>query len=821
MFKAQIFCIVLLSLLAANFFSSRMEKTKANTLYSALLITSIIHLFFDIATVYTINHPQTVSPGLNYFAHQLFFGTMLLIFYIIYLYIIALIESEINSEVPRMKYALAPFLVSTIGVMELPLRYMRTSKGSYSYGIAVTVVYISIAVYIVLIFRLLLKYRKRIPWKKTKAIMIALTWEVVISTIQRFSPTWLISSLGILLINYGFYITVENPDAVLVEQLRAETARADAANNAKTSFLANVSHEIRTPINAVLGMDEMILRESGESVIRNYAFEIKKAAKSLLNIINDLLDITKIEAGKLNIIPVKYSLASLINDVHTMLELKAADKGLKFTVDVEGELPSEVIGDDIRLRQILLNLLNNAVKYTNEGGVTLCIKAVCPGSIYFCVKDTGIGIKQEDIKKLYTPFERIEELRNRNIEGTGLGLNITMQLLKLMGSELKIESVYGKGSEFSFIIEQEAVDPTPIDAETLCKPAVFVGEEYTPAYQAPEARLLIVDDNDMNRKVLKGLLKETKVQVFEAQSGKECLKMTDESAFDLILMDHMMPEMDGTQTLNAIRSQDSNLCKNTPVVIVTANAVAGAKESYLKAGFNAFLSKPIDPEKLENLVFSMLDKRLIQQTQRSVSAKRDSSPINERPVIEGIDWNWAKLHFKDENALNEAVYFFYDSIDSSAEKLDEAFAQINSDDGLNSYRIQVHSMKNSAAIVGIVQLAGMAMALESAARNGDCSTINAIHPLFIKKWLGYLDAMRPLMPEKSAQKRADDCQSEISAIFEDIRHAACDMDVDALDELSQKLDQYSFDKERQAFILQIKAQITNFEVEKLMTCEYR
>ncbi|MBP0980574.1 MAG: response regulator, partial [Oscillospiraceae bacterium] len=532
-------------------------------------------------------------PFLNRFSHQIFLATLLFMFYMVYVYLIELINSEAKVVIGRKKRTFLPFLLSVAGVVFLPLNYVETVHGNYSRGPASMIIYASIAVYASLILHLLVKYHAVISYKKIKAIVIALMCELVTAMYQLIFPYSLVSSLGVLLLNLGFYLTVENPDAALVEQLKVETARADAANNAKTSFLANVSHEIRTPINAVLGMNELILRETGEKEIKNYASEVKRAAKSLLNIINDLLDITKIEAGKLTVIPVEYSLASLINDVHTLFELKAADKGLKFDVDIKGELPSTVIGDDIRLKQVLINILNNAIKYTNSGSVTLNIHAPQDGVIEFCVKDTGIGIKPEDLEKLYQPFQRIEEERNRNIEGTGLGLNITMKLLEQMGSRLDVQSVYGEGSSFSFIIAQPTVDSTPINKSTLFSPGAFAEKQYQVSYQAPNAKILIVDDNDMNRRVIAGLLKETKMQTFEAESGEDCLKITSEQRFDVILMDHMMPEMDGIQTLKAMRARENDPCRDTPIVIVTANAIVGAKEAYLEAGFTDFLSKPI------------------------------------------------------------------------------------------------------------------------------------------------------------------------------------------------------------------------------------
>lgn len=824
MLKAHIFCFIILAVISASFFTNKREKNKTNTVYSILLIVSLVHLVFDTITVYTIHHMMSVSAALNRLSHQIFLGTLLMIFYIVYVYLVELINSEANVVIGRKKRTLFPFFLSIAGVIVLPLNYVETAHGNYSRGFASMLVYACIDVYSLLILHLLVKYHTALSKKKIKAIVVALLCELVTAMYQLIFPYSLVSALGILLLNLGFYITVENPDAALVEQLKIETARADAANNAKTSFLANVSHEIRTPINAILGMNEMILRESAEKEVKNYASEVKRAAKSLLNIINDLLDITKIEAGKLTVIPVEYSLASLINDVHTMFELKAADKGLKFNIDIKGDLPSTIIGDDIRLKQVLINLLNNAIKYTNSGNVYLNISSPQDGILEFCVKDTGIGIKPYDLEKLYQPFTRIEEERNRNIEGTGLGLNITMKLLEQMGSRLDVQSVYGEGSSFSFIISQPTVDSTPINKSALFAPGAFSEKQYQVSYQAPNAKILIVDDNDMNRRVIASLLKETKVQTFEAESGEICLNMTAEQRFDVILMDHMMPGMDGIQTLRAMRARENDPCHDTPIVIVTANAIVGAKEAYLEAGFTDFLSKPIDPTKLEQMIFSLLDKSLIAKAPaRAVPSTSTASKTLaklELPVIEGVDWNWAKLHFNAVPTLLDTVKMFMSSAKREAETLSLIFYQRNVGDFFDKYRIQVHSMKTSASTIGIVPLAGMAATLENAARNQNIEILSALHPIFVDKWLGYVTLLKPLFPNDAPARLATDNEGEISAIMSAIRSAAENMDVDMLDALSKQLDSFVFDEERADAITELKADILTFNVEKLMTHDY-
>ena len=308
-------------------------------------------------------------------------------------------------------------------------------------------------------------------------------------------------------------------DLLRVVEVKCDDARH--ATRAKTRFLATMSHEIRTPINAIIGMNEMILRESSEMEICGYASETKNAAEALLSIINDILDITKIEFGNVTVLPVEYETSKLITDVYNMIKFKAEEKGLEFVTVVDENLPSVMVGDDIRVKQILTNLLNNAVKYTHNGRVILEIKYLTDGDIFFAVRDTGIGIKEEDIQKLFVMFNRAEEEKNRNIEGTGLGLPIVANLLKIFGSTLRVESTYGEGSEFSFVLSQEIVDPKPVGEIDFTSIRNFERKSYTSKFVAPEAQVLVVDDNEMNRKVFKNLLKGTKINITEADSGRQ------------------------------------------------------------------------------------------------------------------------------------------------------------------------------------------------------------------------------------------------------------------------------------------------------------
>lgn len=394
--------------------------------------------------------------------------------------------------------------------------------------------------------------------------------------------------------------------------------RAVAASEAKSAFLSNMSHEIRTPINAVLGMNEMILRESNDEDILYYSNNIKSAGNSLLSLINDILDFSKIESGKMEIIPVDYDLSSMINDLVNLIQVRIDAKGLDLIVDIDPDIPKVLHGDEVRIKQIITNILTNAAKYTEKGSVKLSItfdrNAKVEESILLSVsvKDTGIGIRKEDIQKLFSEFERIDEKRNRNIEGTGLGMSIANNLLKMMGGTLHVESEYGKGSEFSFSIKQTVVKWEPIgDYKASYKASIDSKEKYSPKFTSTKGHILVVDDMAVNLVVFKGLLKNTGLIIDTAESGRKAIELAKTNRYDIMFIDHMMPDMDGIETLAAIKADDDCASKDSPSVCLTANAISGAKEFYMEAGFDNYLTKPIDSKLLEEMIYSYLPAELI------------------------------------------------------------------------------------------------------------------------------------------------------------------------------------------------------------------
>ena len=415
----------------------------------------------------------------------------------------------------------------------------------------------------------------------------------------------------------GYIITVDDltDKMQIIDQLEEASRQADLANKAKSAFLAKMSHEIRTPINAILGMDEMILRETKENQISEYAGSIRDASKTLLSIINDILDLSKIESGKFNIVPDKYNVPEMIMNIVDIMSVKVREKGLNWKIEIDEKIPTALFGDELRIKQVVTNIMNNAVKYTEAGQVLLRIDWMetgeSQGDLVIEVTDTGIGIRKEDMSKLFAYYERFDENRNHFVEGTGLGLTITKNLVEMMNGKITVHSIYGKGSSFLVHINQRVVDATPMGTLEDAKKARVRLMEEADLFTAPEAKILVVDDNMINLTIAKELLKRTEIQVELANSGENCLEMVKKERYDIIFLDHMMPTMDGIKTLQNMKSMEGNLSKDAVVVVLTANAIAGAKEMYLEQGFDDYLSKPIDSHELETMIRKYLPEGLI------------------------------------------------------------------------------------------------------------------------------------------------------------------------------------------------------------------
>ncbi|MEE1255588.1 MAG: ATP-binding protein [Lachnospiraceae bacterium] len=599
------------------------------------------------------------------------------------------------------------------------------------------------------------------------------------------------------------------------EELNTLKEKADAANVAKSSFLANMSHEIRTPINAVLSMDEMILRESKDSQIKEYAQDIKTAGNTLLSLINDILDLSKIESGKMELVESNYCIKDIIKDVNVLISEKAKAKGLKFEQNISPNMPTGLYGDSLRIKQIIINLLNNAVKYTHDGTVTfmlsMCkVKDSNEIALYIRIRDTGIGIKQEDMEKLFAKFQRIDEQQNMNIEGTGLGMSITKQFVDMMHGTIKVKSNYGEGSEFTVVIPQKITDYTPIGNE------IYEDDNeqtYVPTFTASDATILVTDDNPMNRKGIALLLKQTLIRVDMAESGEECISKCNTSNYDIIFLDHQMPGMDGIETIHHI----TNIIGDTPVIMLTANALTGAKERYMKEGFTDFLSKPVEPMLLEKMVYQYLpDHKKNTITEKEIP-KAQSAPMKK---TEGLSF------FSEEDAMKkcttkeiflEMAAEFISSYEVTQKRIEQAYKEKT-----RNYKISVHALKSNARMVGLNQLGFLAEKQEYLAENGSWDSMGSSHRelmiLFEKSYTymkqHYEKNVLSTVPIATHKK------VNIRKMLESLKEAVQEGDLDKIDEVANELQQvsYPYKKELEEAVLlldyeQIKQLIGNITEE--------
>ena len=573
-------------------------------------------------------------------------------------------------------------------------------------------------------------------------------------------------------------------------QLNEAKATAEHANTAKSEFLASMSHEIRTPINAVLGMNEMVLRESLQARdqvpkeqpelrtyltnISNYAGNIDSAGKNLLAIINDILDFSKIESGKMEITEADYKFSSVLNDISNMVSFKAKDKGLSFQIEVDKDLPDGLYGDELRVRQIMTNLLGNVVKYTKEGGVTLYVGKQKDDVVendktmhlVISVKDTGIGIKKEDIDKLFQKFERVDLQQNSTVEGSGLGLAITKNLLDLMNGSISVESVYGQGSVFTAVLPQRIVSTEAVgDFKMKFEKSVQEAKVYQESFRAPDAHILIVDDTRMNLTVAVGLLKKTQIEIDTAASGLEAIGLTKTISYDLILMDQRMPGMDGTETMKRIKAQENGANTETPFICLTADAVSGARSHYLSEGFTDYLTKPIDSKALERMLLKYLPKEKVSIVSNDENAnankEKQSQEVDEYKAMRqaGIDPEVGLRFCQNDKELYTSIILDY--AQSSVEKIQNIEAFYKNSDWKN-YGISVHALKSTSKTIGALDLSERALRLEKAANDENVDIIHAEHDNMLAQYKKVVEAINTANSNSNENSKQEDDVLEFS-----------------------------------------------------------
>lgn len=598
---------------------------------------------------------------------------------------------------------------------------------------------------------------------------------------------------------------------------RAAKEIAVNASRAKSDFLANMSHEIRTPINAVLGMNEMILRESNDERIRGYAVNIYNAGTTLLALINDVLDFSKIEAGKMEIIPEQYNLSLLLVDLQVMMSDRAEKKDLLFKINANPAMPKFLYGDSMRIKQCMLNLLTNAVKYTEKGSVTLSVDFervpdTDSGMLVVRVQDTGIGIKSDDLDRLFMPFERIDEGRNRTIEGSGLGMSIVQRTLELMGSRLSVQSEFGKGSVFSFSVRQKIAEDTPLgDIAEAHRESVAAVGSYKETLYAPRARILFVDDTQMNLQVIEGLLKYTGIQLDTADSGSRALEKVRQNEYDILFIDYRMPGMDGIETLQAMKMLDDNKCVGKPCIALTANVISGAREMYLEAGFTDYLSKPVVPQELEDMIRDYLPQEKLETLPEELEAV-DEEPdpsVADFTALSGIDVASALANCGTSKLLCEMLTSFYSSIESKAEEL----TSLAERGDMDTYRIKVHALKSTARLIGALSLSDKARLLEVAAGNNEREKVSAETPALVADLRHFSTVLARFAPaaEVAEEEKKVITSEMLQSLLEELEKAASDFNPDKADPAVEALAKYRLPEALKAVFGKIKSCAENLD----------
>ncbi len=624
------------------------------------------------------------------------------------------------------------------------------------------------------------------------------------------------------------------------DRIRNELEVAKASSEAKSAFLSSMSHEIRTPINAVLGFDEMILLENRDPEIGKYAEDIQSAGKTLLALINDILDFSKIEAGKMDIVPVEYELTSTINDVVSMTMSLANDKGLSFDVKVDPGIPHLLYGDEIRIKQCMTNILSNAVKYTEEGGLTLSVGYEKMDEenirLLISVKDTGIGIREEDMEKLFSAFDRLDQVRNKAVKGTGLGMSITKQLLEGMGSRLEVESEYEKGSNFHFALIQKVVKWEEIgDLSEAFKKYIphDTGARMEDDSYAPEADILVPDDTENNLLVVTRLLKRTGIRIDTADSGMKTLELVKRKKYDIIFLDHMMPEMDGIETLHRLKGREGNMNPATPVIVLTANAVSGSREMYIAEGFTDYMTKPVSYLTLKKGLMRYLPEDKIQKkpageaSDESVSGGEMSGVLS---GIEGIDVSEGIINTGDEATLIDVMRGFYGAIEEASDRLERELAELE----IRNYTVHVHALKSSARLIGASELSGLALQMENtgnayqkAVASGDMdgaasalSELEKGNPELLSLYRSYKERLSPIAPdinEEGEEGLPPVSEEELKEMLMAVREFAEAFDMDTVDSVMGQIGQYSIPEERKELISSLKNAVRNVDRDGILS----
>lgn len=735
-------------------------------------------------------------------------------------YLMELYRNEVHLAKLPKRFAIGETLF-TLGVIFLGISqitgwyYTFDSSNRYQRGPFIVLAYIFPLSMIALQFSVNVQYRKRIRRRTYVPLLLFTVFPFIACILQFFLYGLSLTNITMV----GMVVQLYFSEILNMNDLQDAKIAAEKANTAKSRFLSNISHEIRTPINTIMGMNEMILREEHEAVpeayynnIMKHAKDIEFASESLLSLINDVLDISQIESGKMRLVEQEYDVEEFLRDIINMVRVRSDAKEIRFDVDIDEELPRRLFGDMGKIKQIVLNFLTNALKYTEEGGIEIKVKVLGKDedsvTIQYSVTDTGQGIKEEDMKYLFNAFESLEEVKNSNIRGSGLGLDISKHFADLMNGELTCESEYGKGSTFTFIVRQIVVDPTEIG---FFEEKVEETEKgtYIPRFVAPDISILVVDDNPMNLAVIKGLLANTKMYIVTADSGEECLVKLEESQYNLVLLDHMMPGMDGLETCKRIREKYPDL----PVIALTANYIANGKEYYISKGFTGYLPKPVDGQTLENIIRLYLPDDAVMDSDVDAVAEFIRLPhgyewLND---VDGINVDDGIKYSGGAESFVFSLKLFFDTIEENSEVLNKAF----SEGDIKLFTIKVHALKSSARIIGAHDLSEKAKWLEDAGKKNDVNYINDHFPEMLAEYKSYADRLAKFNPSVDNSNKEPIPEDELMGAIEALKELVPQMDFDSVEMVVNDVMEYKLPDEEEQLFTELAKALRTFNWDKM------
>jgi len=625
---------VYLSLIAFIYYRRKKIESNEINIFNKIIATSLFSVVFELLScLFVYNYHDYYIPAI--IVNKIYIATIFIWNYYFTLYTLEISLNEenklakiINDNIQKIFIIFKILFVVIVALILItPLEFHSNGQEVFSSGLATDVCYAGIVVFVITWIVSIISNHKHILNKKYIPLFVFMVIVGALMFVRTYRPDVLLISSFECFISVLMYFTIENPDVKMIEQLEIAKEQADKANHAKSDFLSNMSHEIRTPLNAIVGFSESLKDENIPESARENVEDIIMASNNLLDIVNGILDISKIEANKLEIIDKEYDIKSVLDELTALTKARIGDKGLDFRVNIDPSLPRVLYGDNVRLKQVVLNILTNAVKYTKEGYVIFTVSSVIKDDVcrlIFSVEDSGIGIKEESIPKLFSKFERLDVEKEITIEGTGLGLAITKKLIELMNGTIVVQSVYGKGSKFTISIDQRIIAAeAPIIHEAPAASSTVV--------DAKGAKILVVDDNELNLKVASVLLNKYHFTIETATNGQECLnKVRRGGEYDIIFMDDMMPKMNGREALAKLK-EDPNF--KIPVIALTANAITGMRQEYLSSGFNDYLSKPIERPELERVIKEYISKKRSVNTNTNLS-KRTNSILDKQFTID-------------------------------------------------------------------------------------------------------------------------------------------------------------------------------------------